>query len=315
MKPRSYDDIAPLGAHHDREREEEEKAKELVIHPCPAPGDGVHYWMYGATQACRRAGVPESEIGDRLRPLMTRKEQSREIANTVATVYSTPATTRAWKREVPRSPVNSVKMGEIQLLYRDVTLHTWEELSDPCESQEAILRWAFKPSGEFVCFGLTEWKFNTVSLEAAISHAPACQFIVPNPMKARWGRTQAGKLSHKSNDQVLEQRFVVVEFDLRAFDWTTGFTRAAKLDYQARLHFHLSREFPLPLIVFSGRESAHGWYATKRPHDLMSKATSLGADPALWCPSQFTRMPLGLHANGTRQRVVYFRPSNFSPQK
>ena len=78
-------------------------------------------------------------------------------------------------------------------------------VSDPCDDQEEILRWAFKPSGEFVCFGLTEWKFNTVPLEAAIKHAPACQFVVPNPMKARWGRTQAGKISHKAESSILQR--------------------------------------------------------------------------------------------------------------
>ena len=203
-------------------------------------------------------------------------------------------------------------MGEIQLRYRDVSLATWEELSDPCDDQEEILRWAFKPSSEFVCFGLTEWKFNTVPLEAAIKHAPVCQFVVPNPMKARWGRTQAGKISHKAESLVLERRFVVIEFDLRAFAWLDGFTRAAKLDYQARLHYHLSREFPLALLVFSGSESVHGWYSTCRPSKLMQEAISIGADPALWLRSQFSRMPWGTHANGTIQRVVYFALDRFN---
>ena len=104
---------------------------------------------------------------------------------------------------------------------------------------------------------------------------------------------------------------MAVEFDLRAFDWTCGFTRSAKLDYQARLHYHLSREFPLALIVFSGSESAHGWYVTQRPRCLMREADSLGADPQLWVRSQFTRMPWGFRADGTLQRVIYFNPSNF----
>ena len=104
---------------------------------------------------------------------------------------------------------------------------------------------------------------------------------------------------------------MVIEFDLRGFEWTNGFTRATKLDYQSRLHYHLSREFPLALIVFSGNESAHGWYVTRRPLDLMSEAASIGADTALLLRSQFTRMPWGIHANGTRQRVIYFTRDRF----
>ena len=282
----------------------------VSIHPCPTPGQGVHRWIYGATHALKRAGVPAREVESILRPLMTRKAQPREITNTVAKVYSM-ATMPIEASVAPRcGVVDAAKMGEIQLRYRSVTLRTWEGLSDPCDDQEEILRWAFKPD-EFICIGGAQvWDFNTLPRDGAIKHASRCSFIVPNPFKSRWGRTQAGKLSKKSEAQVLERRFVVVEFDLRAFDWTCGFTRSAKLDYQARLHYHLSREFPLALIVFSGNESAHGWYVTKRPHYLRSEAEAIGADRALWGPSQFTRMPWGIHANGVLQRVIYFYPSN-----
>ena len=282
----------------------------VSIHPCPMPGQGVHRWMFGATHALHRAGVPAREVESILRPLMTRREQPREIANTVSKVYSM-ATMPIGASIAPRcAVVNAAKMGEIQQRYRSVTLRTWEELSDPCDDPEKILRWAFKPH-EFVCIGGAQaYDFNTFPLEGAIKHASNRSFIVPNPFKSRWGRTQSGKRTHKSNEQVLEHRFLVIEFDLSGFDWTRGFTRDAKLDYQARLHYYLSREFPLALIVFSGNESAHGWYVTKRPHYLMSEALSIGADPALRVPSQFTRMPWGIHANGALQRVIYFYPSN-----
>ena len=44
--------------------------------------------MYGATHALKHAGVPAREVESILRPLMTRREQPREITNTVAKVYS-----------------------------------------------------------------------------------------------------------------------------------------------------------------------------------------------------------------------------------
>ncbi len=155
-------------------------------------------------------------------------------------------------------------MGEIQLLYRDVTLRTWEELSDPCESQEEILRWAFKPKR--VCLLRRARCGNSAPRFATSDQAREhLDNLSSQPLQVQVGLTKAGGTLSQERDQVLERRFIMVEFDLRAFDWLDGFTRAAKLDYQARLHFHLSREFPLALIVFSGNESAHGWYATQAP--------------------------------------------------
>ena len=45
----------------------------------------------------------------------------------------------------------------------------------------------------------------------------------------------------------------------------------------------------------------------------MTEAASLGADNRLWSRSQFTRMPWGRHANGERQRVIFFKPENAAP--
>ncbi len=44
----------------------------------------------------------------------------------------------------------------------------------------------------------------------------------------------------------------------------------------------------------------------------MSEAASIGADTALWCASQFTRMPWGVHDNGVVQRVIYFARDRFN---
>ena len=89
------------------------------------------------------------------------------------------------------------------------------------------------------------------------------------------------------------RRFLVIEFDFRAFEWTEDFSREESLDHQARLHWHLAHEYPLCLLVYSGNESVHGWYATCRPWKLMREAAELGADTRLWSVSQFTRMPWG----------------------
>jgi hypothetical protein len=208
-------------------------------------------------------------------------------------------------------------MGAIFRSLRGVFLESWAEISKPCKSQEEILRWAFAPE-EFVCTGRVVEKPNggqfydikTLSLEGTIVTAPSRQFIVPNPFASRRGRTKTGKPTNKSDSQVASRRFVTIEFDFRAFDWTCDISRQEKLVYQARLHWHLAFEYPLCLLVYSGNESLHGWYATCRPAELMHDAAELGCDTRLWSVSQFTRMPWGIHANGVTQRVVFFKPSN-----
>ena len=65
--------------------------------------------MFGATNTLKRAGVPAREVESILRPLMTRREQPREIANTIATVYAMPFESSF--REAPRVAVNAGKMG------------------------------------------------------------------------------------------------------------------------------------------------------------------------------------------------------------
>lgn len=122
------------------------------------------------------------------------------------------------------------------------------------------MRWAFAPE-EFVCTGSVVEKANgdgeyydikTLSLDGTIRIAPSRQFIVPNPFASRRGRTKTGKPTNKSDGQVASRRFVVIEFDFRAFEWTCNLARQEMLAYQARLHWHLNLEYPLCLLVYSG---------------------------------------------------------------
>jgi hypothetical protein len=219
-------------------------------------------------------------------------------------------------------------MEEIFLSLSQVTLANWEALSEKRKSQERILKWAFGPE-EFVCCGKKVpplvlcgsgvmgaarsskafWLIETMTLPEAIRQAPNFQYIVPNPFKALRGLTKGGKPTKKSDSQVLLRRFVVIEFDFRSLEWTRELSLQEKLDHQARLHWHLACTYPLAMLVYSGGESLHGWYATRWPIELMRAASELGADTQLWTPSQFTRMPAGRHANGQRQRVVFFKAS------
>ena len=208
--------------------------------------------------------------------------------------------------------------------FEDISISSWEEISDPHKSQERILRWAFLPE-EFVCTGnkitITKpdgsereiYDLETLLLKGTIRRAPLREFIVPNPFHSCTGTTKTGKSTCKSDSQVKSRRFLIIEFDFRGFEWTKDFSKQEKLDHQASLHWHLACEYPLCLLVYSGNESVHGWFATLRPRQLMTEAASLGADNRLWSRSQFTRMPWGRHANGERQRVIFFKPENAAP--
>jgi hypothetical protein len=112
-----------------------------------------------------------------------------------------------------------------------------------------------------------------------------------------------------------------VEFDFDERDSTQERRLIEKLvsegrdvhDLCAALLLHLAEKAPLTLAVYSGGKSLHGWFycagvAEERVLRFFRYAVSLGADPANWNPSQFTRMPDGLRDNGKRQTVYFFNP-------
>lgn len=120
-------------------------------------------------------------------------------------------------------------------------------------------------------------------------------------MIARTGRTKAGNESEHASESIGPRQFLVVEFD------------QGNVDEHAALLLHLAETAPLALVVHSGSKSLHGWFPCKEQteeqlHRFMSRAVSLGADPATWTRSQFVRMPDGTRENGKRQTVYFFNP-------
>ena len=253
------------------------------VKPCPQPGQGVHHWLCGAVHTLLRHHTPAEQIKGILRPRMTRKEQPGEIANTITTALRklgrrgrkiAPPFRRAQSSKWPAA--SAPKMEAIFRSFEDISISSWEEISDPHKSQERILRWAFLPE-EFVCTGnkITITKPDGATRISTISRpycskgrsevAPLREFIVPNPFHSRTGTTKTGKSTCKSDSQVKSRRFLIIEFDFRGFEWTKDFSKQEKLDHQASLHWHLACEYPLCLLVYSGNESVHGWFATLRP--------------------------------------------------
>ena len=301
-----------------------------LLSPCPRPGQGVHPWLYGAVCTLLRHGTPPEAIVGILRPRMTRREQPGEIANTISNAWAELASGKRvmkggkakiahpFRRSSKWPKASAQKMEAIFRSFKVVSIESWEAESKPCKSQERILRWAFAPE-EFVCMGAVIEKPNgageyydikTLSLEGAIRIAPLRQFIVPNPFARRTGKPRRESRLTRATARFFPGGFLSSNLISAPTSGLVIFRSKRSSTPQARLHEHLAREFPLCMLVYSGNESLHGWYATLRPWELMTEAASLGADTRLWSVCQFTRMPWGVHANGTPQRVVFFEPSN-----
>jgi hypothetical protein len=154
---------------------------------------------------------------------------------------------------------------------------------------------------DLLCCGWENNRFDTRPL-SAWRGLDRMRYIVPSPMRALRGKTQKGTLSAKSNDNAGPRKFLVTEFDTGAIDEHAAFA------------WQLAKFAPLLMCVFSGGKSLHSWFNVENWTDHQQEkffdyAMSLGADKAMWCVSQFTRMPDGTHASGARQTVHYFDPS------
>lgn len=170
--------------------------------------------------------------------------------------------------------------------------------------------WAFLSrlyqSDDFVCLGRTAYEFGTQRLAAW--REPLAyheyEYVSPNPMKFEWGFTKAGEPSMHCLDNCGPKVFQVVEFDFGGVQ-----------EHAALLRW-LGKKMPLVLVVYSGGKSLHGWFNVRGRSDeqvlaFFQDAVTLGADPKMWSPVQFSRLPGGTNTKTKRhQSVIAFQPSN-----
>jgi hypothetical protein len=177
------------------------------------------------------------------------------------------------------------------------------------------------PGNPFLCCGWSRHRFDTRPRNRWY-RPHDLQFIVPNPMTAPRGLTQRRRLSAHALGNTGMRRFLIVEFDFDGYKSPEEAQLLEKLrlqgrdirDLSAALLLHLAAKAPLALVVYSGGKSLHGWFycagvAERRIYRFMQYALSLGADPANWSRSQFSRMPDGLRDNGRRQTVYFLNPA------
>jgi hypothetical protein len=142
------------------------------------------------------------------------------------------------------------------------------------------------------------------------------EFIVPNPMLSVWARTDDGRISMHSLAATGRRVYQVIEFDFDpahpviAALLATGLTLA---DACAALIWYLADLMPLVCVTSSGGKSLHAWFNVWDRSEVdqrrfMAEAIALGADPKLWCRSQFVRLPDGRRGNGARQTCFFLNP-------
>jgi hypothetical protein len=161
---------------------------------------------------------------------------------------------------------------------------------------------ALFPGGGLLCLGWDKNNGATWEREHWRRHEADCQFIVPSRMSAPSGCNGSGQESYRCLENTGPREYLVIESD----------TGGDKIE-QARVLSHLATLAPLVLVVDSAGKSLHGFFdcygsQQHRIARFMQYGVWLGADPHLWVPCQWVRMPGGTRTGGARQHVLYFRP-------
>lgn len=170
----------------------------------------------------------------------------------------------------------------------------------PPHSIRECLSALFAPP-ELVCLGREKTEFKTRPWGEWTRRAlSGVRYVLPNPMRALTGRTQAGRESARCLENAsICPRWGVLEFDRKDAGLNT---QAALLHAFARW-----RGWPLGLVLFSGGKSLHGWYMIEGRLDAFAQDVEwVGGDPSCRVRSQPYRAPWGVRENGRVQEVLYW---------
>lgn len=158
---------------------------------------------------------------------------------------------------------------------------------------------------DLLCIGKTAYEFRTVRLEDIPEENKdlgMCEFINPSPMSDAAGITASGDWSAHAKSNTGPRVYSVIEFD------------SGELHEHAAILKYLAKHLPLVMMVYSGSKSVHGWFNTAQINEpqveaFYREAVMLGADPKMFSPTQFSRLPMGRNPRTNRtQRVLFFRP-------
>lgn len=293
-----------------------------LLAACPAAGSGVHNHLFRLARVLHAFYPDKGEMAALIAASVAgcgRDVPAGEIEEAIANSEAC-----AWQPGQKSRPVRSSSSGggwplrNAEQIEAVVAASEWRGVADLWEASpvrfdnekpvtEALVDALF-PGNPLICCGFKLDDFyGTGTREEWRGQLSDMQFIVPSPMSAEEGRAKKGHMAPRSLDNTGPRRFLVIEFD------------GGEADTQAAVLWHLSRMAPLAMVVFSGGESLHGWFACagedeEKLHKFMRYAVLLGADKSTWPACQFVRMPDGLRpmpgAWPVRQRVFHFNPAN-----
>jgi hypothetical protein len=291
----------------------------------PAAGTGLHPWIYRTAcllvEHCTRdrdtlAAILQKATAD------AKRSTSREIIHAVESVLGRGGQQRdrlAWPQR-DEAAIARVLSGGISL----EKLRSLSPAACPAGTTE-ILPLLFQ-GDPLLCIGFSKSDFRTLPLSRwlQILAERKAEFIVPSPMTAPMGITQAGRPSARTNANTGPRHYLVIEFDFKPQDsaedarllqYASQFGLQDTRDLCASLAHHLGTLAPLALGLWSGGKSLHCWFPVHHVGQdqqqwFFAEACRLGADRATWTPSQFIRLPWGWNAaKNQQQEVIYFAPN------
>lgn len=319
-----------------------------VFRPPPAAGNGVHQWLASEAAKLSRRGISAEESARALFPVVRERRNSdgvawREVNAAVQSAQQKfpPRTRTSAHHHIasrafmttppPPPPVSSTPIDwpklEALALTGACDLGSWKTDPDIREPRHPgyWLEVLFPRDSLVCCSPAAPDSARTLPRDEWIARAEEIELVVPNPMTARRGVNQAGKVSDRCLDNTGPWRWLVVEFDFKPDKPDAPATRRGALvqklaeagrtthDACAAILLHLAEVAPMALVVHSGGKSLHGWFPApdcgRTMDTFQRRAVALGADSATFTRCQLVRMPDGRrHDSGRPQYVQYINP-------
>jgi hypothetical protein len=279
---------------------------EEMLESPPHAGEGVHDWLFRVARQLH-AHLPAGEIVSLLENrvatcgrFVPRNEIVAAVQNSLACAWQPGNQTKSICA-APKWPSVNQEQREAVIASGFGLVDLWElsnpRIEDDKAHTEGIIDRLF-PGDPLLCCGRSKTDFDNKPREDWRGELSTLQFLVPSPMSAIAGRTKDGRESKHAVSNTGPRRFLVCEFD------------QGDVDEQAALLLHLGGFAALVCALHSGGKSLQGWFFVHgQPEEKVVRffryAVSLGADPKMWGPSQFCRIPDGLRADDSRQRVFF----------
>jgi hypothetical protein len=255
--------------------------------------------LYRDASVMKRHGMNTGEIEEVLRARFRgyyRPITDREFEQAVRNADGTSAAScRRPSRNEHRIDVILRDSGTVEDLSRSSPLGAPEGLTTG-----VVLDRLFPPEA-LLCLGTAKDRATTEPREFFRGREDQYQFLVPNPMAAKVGRTKDGRPSVRCLDNTGPVVYQVIEFDF------------GTLDEQVRLIRHLQNfGIGLRMVVFSGNKSLHAWFEVPNwtpaaLDNFRNYAALIGADTATFSACQFVRTPNATRDNGVLQKVLFLQ--------